>query len=198
MYFVGDACKSRTDVPSIFAGQKVPSAVRSTRTSHGIGARALVAGDVGKEDASASPLDGDDRPSSAGILDATLGDHFYSKRSADLLERNVQKQLSQLEALESKLMRARAELAICKKNLSQCIMCFVNLSKDATNFKFYTGISVEVFCDVENILAASTSNMDYAGRKSGAHGDGSRLVNTRNSLTHKPPILMNQRMAHAW
>ena len=39
---------------------------------------ALVAGNVGKEDASASPVDGDDRPSSAGaeILDATLDDHF--------------------------------------------------------------------------------------------------------------------------
>ena len=89
---------------------------------------------------------------------------FNSKRSADILERTVQEQLSQIESLESKLMRAQAESAICKKNLSRCIMCFVNLSKGAMTFKLYTGTSVDVFCNVERILDASTSTiMDSAG-----------------------------------
>ena len=87
-------------------------------------------------------------------------------------------------------MRAQAELAICKKNVSRCIMCFVNLSKDAMTFKLYTGASVDVFCNVEQILDASTSTiMDSAGRKSGSH-NGMHIRYASKTLSASDKLLL--------
>ena len=63
------------------------------------------------------------------------------------------------------------------------------LRQEPTVFKFYTGVSVETFDHVKQLLRTSPISMDYTGRKAGEHA-GKKPQYTQRRLSPDDELLL--------
>ena len=82
-----------------------------------------------------------------------LGEHFYSKQSiGGLFQQLVDDQRAKMALLQASVASLEEELDACQKDLKLCGISASGLRQEPTVFKFYTGITVEAFDNVKQLL----------------------------------------------
>lgn len=175
VHFPGGVCDVRKDVPTIFADQPVLAATRGSKSSSGARVPPVVVVEEEKEEET--------------VTSDVLLDHMYTDKSEPHMKELVRQQSLHIEGLTQKVASLQAEMfdlraAAAKNRLSASRLC-----KELTTFRFYTGVSVETFRHILQMLGDAPAKMDYSGRKVGDH-DGKRQQYTSRKLNLQDQLLL--------
>ena len=96
---------------------------------------------------------------------------------------------AKIALLQASVASLEEEIDACQKDLKLCSMSSSGLRQEPNVFKFYTGISVEMFDHVKQLLGTSPFSMDYMGRKAVEHA-GKKNQNTQRRLSSDGELLL--------
>lgn len=201
VHFPGGVCDYRRgDVPLIFEGSKVLPAARKTG-ARTVGLDQSKAGQWSASPQAATDVEGDEAMGGRDLdsemeIDCVLAEHFYTSKSADYLQRTVNRQQEVISKLEQKIASLESDLLKCQKDLDSCRMSCGHLRRDPTVFKFYTGVSVDTFENVKRIVGDAPESMDYTGKKTGEHDGKSSQCSGRKLCVDDELVLTLVKLRH--